>query len=140
VITPISLDLDGERTSYTPPSWLYVEALGDENHQEKIANAVDLVFRRLFPDRYSALMTFGEQLEMLAEMCDTTQSGVINFALAYAMAHGEMHSALTEAIEVVSRLGDQARNDTGATIAERSAAVRMARQIQNELQQICSKA
>jgi hypothetical protein len=140
MIAPITLDLNGESISYTPPSWLYVMALGDGSSQEKIANAVDLVFRRLYPERYSELLTFGDQLAILAEMYDTTQSGVIDFALAYAMAHGEMDSALAHAVEVAGRLGDQARNDSDATIAEKAAAVRMARQIQHELQQIRSQA
>jgi hypothetical protein len=139
MITPITLYLDGKRTSYEPPSEMYVKALGEEKRQEKIANAVNLVARRLYPEHYSAFMSLGEQLETLAEVCDTTQSGVINFSLAYAMAHGEMYSTLTDAVEMTGQFGRQALDDATTTIAEKSAAVGMASQIQYRLERMRSE-
>lgn len=132
----ITLYLDGTRTSYTPPQGkLHERALDGESRQQQIYEAVNLLLRKLYPEQYLPLMSAGEQLEALKEQTGATPSGIINFALAYQMAYNEAMDVFTEAIWLASKAGEEAQI-SDAPMAEKLAAVEMARKIHWQLQQL----
>jgi hypothetical protein len=76
---PISIYIDGKKTSYTPPNRLVASLLGADHGgpQKRIEQAVDFLSERYYtpptPDQ--------SRITQLSKIFDTTPSGVITFAL-----------------------------------------------------------